>query len=225
MNRKEIPIVASEKHLGNHIGENAQENHIEMSIRELYSNTNMLITQFGNVDTSVKYSLMKTFCMSLYGSSLWNYENIKIMQRFLIAWRKCLKRLLDISVKTHSKYLYAVVNDIPVEIQLHRRFVKFIRDCSYGNSCTQLCVQLILYGSRSNACSSINHISHLYGLNRNALLQYNDCELRSKLNSVFSTEVLQHSACIKDFLDFRYANKALYSNISEIITHLCELDV
>ena len=225
MQSKEIPITVSEKHLGNYIGENAQENQVEMSIRELYSSANLLIAQFHSANTDVKYRLLKTFCMSLYGSPIWNFENMKLIQRFLIAWRKCLKRLLDISMRTHTAYLYCIVNDNPVENQLHKRFIKFFRGCTDGNSYTRLCVQLVSSGSQSNICNSVNHITHLYGLNRSDFTRYTDQELLPMLSTEFPSEVVQHVALITDFLDFRSSNKELYRELSDILNYLCEMNV
>ena len=90
----------------------------------LYRNVNSLISQFSNVSLGVKCSLFKSFCMSVYGSQLWNFES-KTCNNFYTAWRKCIRRLLGLHIRTHSNLLNLVCKDVPVEYQLHIRFISY----------------------------------------------------------------------------------------------------
>ena len=225
MNEKEIPFVLHDKHLGNFIGENSDLAHIDMAIQELYSRVNLLDSQFHYVTADVKYRLFKAYCMSVYGSPLWNFEHVRYIEKSAVAWCKCLKKLLDLSIKTHSNCLYGIINDIPVDTQLHRRFVRFLQSCSTGNLCTELCTQLILHGSQSNACKSLNHIASFYNLNRNALCQCTIKDPTYQINYIIPSTVKDHANRIKDFIEFRDSNRQLYCDVSIIINYLCESDV
>ena len=60
-------------------------------------------------DINVKYHLFKTYCTPLYGSPLLDYEN-KCIDKLLVALRKSLKRLLNISPKTHCNLVPQLFN-------------------------------------------------------------------------------------------------------------------
>ena len=81
MHGKAIEIVTSEKHLGNIMGKNILEKQVEQAVRELYSNVNLLMSQLSYVYIDTMYNLFKSFCMSVYGSALWDYSN-KTCERF-----------------------------------------------------------------------------------------------------------------------------------------------
>ena len=58
-----------------------------------------------------------------------------------------------------------LVNDIPVEGQLHKRVIKFMNNLHKSeNSVTKLCLKLALNGSRSNVSRSFNFLKKKYGL-------------------------------------------------------------
>ena len=73
----------------------------------------------------VKYTLFKSYCMSLYGCILWNFSSVLVNNNFFKTWCRCLRTGLP--AKTHCKYLSYIVIDMPTELQLYKRFVKFIK--------------------------------------------------------------------------------------------------
>ena len=69
-----------------------------------FVNVNSLKATFPNVSREIKYKLFKTFCMSVYGSSLWDYSS-KTVNTFPAAWRKSNRYLLQLPYKCRSIYL------------------------------------------------------------------------------------------------------------------------
>ena len=63
--------------------------------------------------------------MPLYGSVLWDFES-KETVKFYTEWRKAIRRLFNLSNRTHCRYLHLICNDLPVKVQLYKRFNKFI---------------------------------------------------------------------------------------------------
>ena len=61
--------------------------------------------------------------MDLYGCNFWNLAGFDAL--FFTLWRKCIRKLLYLSPMTHSRFLPLLCDDIPVELQLFRRFNKF----------------------------------------------------------------------------------------------------
>ena len=133
MQGKDIPKVSSDLHLGNLIGPNTFKDVITNSINEIYRNVNILCAQFYTTDVDVKYRLFKSYCMAVYGSQLWDYSS-KLCELFYTAWRKCIRRLIGVSYKTHNRYLHLICGDVPVNIQLLCRFANFANSC-YNSKC------------------------------------------------------------------------------------------
>ena len=112
----------------------------------------------------IKYKLFKTYCMDLYGCVLWVLASNSIIKVYT-TWRKGVRLLLGLPYKTRSKFLHGVVNDIPVECQVHKRFLKFIVSVLKSeNQIVKLCRQLALSGRRSAICNNINYIWSKYNV-------------------------------------------------------------
>ena len=153
-----IPYVSQDKHLGNIIGQDKLIRSVDTAINELYINTNLLISQFNVCDIDVKYQLFKTYCMSLYGSQLWDFSN-SYCDKLFVAWRKCIRRLLGLPNTTHNRLLHLICNDINVDVQLYCRVLKFLVSCSKNPSDNvQICFKLAQGGSISAMSKSWGHI-------------------------------------------------------------------
>ena len=149
-----IPTVDSDKHLGNIIGSQALDQTIDANIGELYQNVNVLLSQFPTVNLSTKYKLFKAFCMSVYGSQLWDFES-KACERFYIAWRKFIRRLLNLPYKTHCSLFYLICHDLSVNVQLYFRCINFVKTCMHSKmACVRMCCNLAIEGSNSALCNS-----------------------------------------------------------------------
>ena len=77
---------------------------------------NGIEVMFRNAHFTVKYALVKSYCMDLYGSLFWVFGSSKV-NKFYTSWRKCLRRLIGVPLKTHSKYIPLIVKDLSVEYQ------------------------------------------------------------------------------------------------------------
>jgi hypothetical protein len=131
---------------------------------------NIVLAQFAKVLSVVKYKLFKASAMAVYmvyGSCLWDFES-KVMDDFSVNWRKSVRRVWGLPYRTHCALLNLICDDLPVETQLHIRFLKFIHGVlSSDNECVNMCGQTSLNGSASDASNtSINFICCMYGLSK-----------------------------------------------------------
>ena len=111
-------------------------------------------------------SYLKFFCMSLYGSVLWDFSS-KHVEMFYTTWRRCIRRLLGLPYRTHNNLLHLICNNIPVDGQFHLRFLNFfVNNLKSDNTCVKLCALLCLRGSRSAASNSLNFITNLYSMDK-----------------------------------------------------------
>ena len=108
--------------------------------------------------------------MPLYGSVLWDYSQSSIEQLF-VAWRKCVRKLINIPYNTHSAFLPLICNDLPVDCQMHKRVLKFIyclnESCNLYN---KISLQLAINGSQSRMCNTINYVCYKYNICKYDLL-------------------------------------------------------
>jgi hypothetical protein len=168
-NSQVIESVPSESHLGNIIGNNVTETYIKKVTDDFVKRVNVMLGNFKFIYHETKYELFKVFCMSLYGSLLWDYSSAHV-NMFYTAWRKCVRRILGLPYRTHNNLLPSICNDAPVDWQLHRRCITFVTQClNSHNSCVSLCASLCIQGSRSDTCNSVNYICSKYNINKHFL--------------------------------------------------------
>ena len=65
-----------EKHLGNHLDASNSDRHISEATHLLYFRVNSMMHKFCLAATDLKYFIFKSYCMSLYGCQLWNFESV-----------------------------------------------------------------------------------------------------------------------------------------------------
>ena len=165
-NGQVIDAQLHDVHLGHIIGNNTCDLSIQHSKDDLIRRVNVLLSNFRNVYIDIKYRLFKTFCMSLYGCLLWDLSSNSV-NMINIAWRKCIRRLFGLPPRTHNALIHAICNDIPIDAQIHIRFLKFMKGCLLSsNPCIQLCARLAIDGSNSDACKSVNFICSKYDINK-----------------------------------------------------------
>ena len=212
-----IDIVQSEAHLGNFFGANSFHSQIDRSIRDLYMNFNLLLAQFSHVSVDIKYTLFKSFCLSMYGSQLWNFES-ELCEKFYVAWRKCVRRLFKLPQRAHCDLLHHICEDIPIEAQLHCRFGNFLNSClqSKNDLIKTVCINA-LGNPRSNLNMSTNFMCHTYNINRNC--NHFSLQIRKYVSETIDHDSARQGTLIKDFL--RLNDDQPDANISDIVDYLC----
>ena len=161
-----IPFSDGAIHLGHYVGLNMRSEAVDRTTRDFYSRFNLIMAKFSHCNVRVKYRLMKSHCMSVYGSSLWDFASPS-SEPFFVAWRKCIRRLLGVPSTTHCRLLPLILGDVPIQQQLHRRFTRFVASCRQSpSSLVRLCSRHALHGSGSATSNSITLMCASYGLRR-----------------------------------------------------------
>ena len=212
-----IEIVQSEVHLGNFFGANSFHSQIDRNIRDLYMNFNLLLAQFSHVNVDIKYTLFKSFCLSMYGSQLWNFES-ELCEKFYVTWRKCVRRLFKLPQRAHCNLLHHICEDIPIEAQLHCRFGNFLNSClqSKNDLIKTVCINA-LGNPRSNLNMSTNFMCHTYKINRNC--NNFSLQVRKYISETIDNDSARQGTLINDFL--RMNDDQPDANISDIVDYLC----
>jgi len=121
-----IEAKPAASHLGHPIGPGVKNIAIVEGTDSFVVSFNGILTSFPEAHVNVKYKLFKTYCMPLYGCVLWDFTS-KEMSQFFTQWRKCIRRLFNLDYKTHCKYLPAICEDIPVEVQMFKKTNKICK--------------------------------------------------------------------------------------------------
>lgn len=154
----DLHSVSKGLHLGHIIGPNVEENVMLDASYTLTRNVNYILYNFNHCSYDVKYRLFNSYCTSFYGCPLWNLSS-KYMSIFYVTWRKAIRKLFDLPLRTHCDLLPVIANCKHIETQLLCRFTKFIYNAlSSQNKSLQLLVNITTHGSRSATASSFNHL-------------------------------------------------------------------
>jgi hypothetical protein len=154
----------SELHLGIPIGPAASQARIESCVNDLYKKTNILLAQFKHASALVKYALFKTYCTSMYGCPMWDLSR-PLVERVYVAWRKCVRRTLGISQRTHNDLIPYILNDTNVQTVIEKRLLNFLYSMNASNNYfVKICMRLALDGSRSPFSNSLNLICRKHNI-------------------------------------------------------------
>lgn len=216
--------VIKSEHVASHLGNNLcifnPACDIDKVTNKFIQSVNYVLCFFNKCNNLVKYRLFKTYCMSLYGSLLWDYSCSHI-NFFVVQCKKSLRKLLGLPTRTHSKLIHLICEDSTPLVQLHKRLVKFLFIMLKSkNTLINLCANLAINGSSSKICNSINHISYLYGIDKYNL----DCtSVNNIIDTSSSNEDLLLVGNIIDLCFLRDSHNNIFSKdeINFMLNYLC----
>jgi hypothetical protein len=88
------------------------------------SQTNNVLCFFNKLNTMVKMKLFKSCCTSNNGAELWALNSARI-EIFCVAWRKALRRILQLPYNAHSYFLPILSDTLPVYDEIYKRSMKY----------------------------------------------------------------------------------------------------
>ena len=136
-------------HLGHPIGnENVNKIACNNALRDIVWRTNYVMTKFGSCTADIRSFMFRTYCTSFYGSPLWRLSSPDINGLY-VTWRKCVRKIWNVSPRTHCRLLRHLVESNGVQYDLMSRFLSFYDSISKSNNeCTRFC-SLLCKSSRS----------------------------------------------------------------------------
>ena len=85
----------SETDLGVSLNSNITDRAITQTVCSFYQKSNHVIANYSMLDPFSRCKLHTSFCMSLYGSELWNYNSYcRYIEEIYVAWRKTIKKVI-----------------------------------------------------------------------------------------------------------------------------------
>ena len=151
---------------------------------------------------------------------IWDLSK-KYVNRFYVTWQKSMRFLLNLPYNTHSHLLPYIVEDKPVELQLHLCFAKFFTNMHQSrNVLLKLCSKLASSGSCSSVSNNYIFIKKKYDVNDNFS---NVNKKLSHSNSVNLSVDDQVAVCnIQDLLYMRENSDSLLSSAElQVLLQYC----
>ncbi len=129
-----IEYVDSFVHLG-HIITNQliDDDDILKGRNNFVGQVNNVLCFFSKLKSCIIYRLFQSYCMSMYGCELWVLSN-KHISELCVAWRKSLRRVWRLPNTTHCYLLPLLSQCLPLEDEICKRSLNFIRDCLCNSS-------------------------------------------------------------------------------------------
>ena len=91
-------------------------------MRKYSTNANMLLRKFSYCSPDVKCCMFKSYCSTMYCSSMWFDSTVTSMKKLKIAYNNGLRRLLNLPKYNSSSEMFVNLNILPFGEQL-RKFV------------------------------------------------------------------------------------------------------
>ena len=162
--------------------------------------------------------------MSLYGCQLWDVSH-KFTKFFFVSWLKATRRMFKLPYRTHSCLLYLIINDLPLDGQIHLRIIKFF-NCMYKNNVMSLCDRLASNGSGSPVSNSLNFICYLYRVGKSDLPHFSpQCVKKVVYSHYHDKDTLankQKAIFINNLLIDMYSHSFFYSTqFKDILNFVC----
>ena len=213
--------------LGTCIGDNCELRSIDKACGDMIFRTNVLISKFSYCSSNVLSRLFDSYCSSYYACPLWNLEHA-CLNKLLVSWKKCMKRIWRVSQRTRSDLIPFIISKPFLDVQLMSRFISFVFSCSRStNHVVGLTLEL---AKRSKTAVAKNIRIVLSFLNVDFSFLRTMCIDRVKqlLNQVYYSNIPVSTAChgqvVAELCSMRdgYTSSPLNAReINELIDFLC----
>lgn len=221
-----IPFQDNALHLGSFIGINANTENISKLMKDLYSKTNILLTNYHFCTPDVICSLFKSYCSSFYGAPLWLLSE-RDLSPLYICYKKCFKRVMRINIRTRSKYIHLLLHQPDLRTILLSRFASFWSQCiDSDNPLVSLCSELSLH-STSTSNRNLIEIARTLSCDIDSLY-IGHSSLSSLLFTNFCCNVTDESVMIssqiEELLNCRHGlfeTQLSYTEICSLLNYLC----
>ena len=143
LNDEYLEYCSSAMHLGHIIA--CKDSHIlnmRKCMNDLVCRTNMLASNYRFVHYDTMCSIFNTYCTAYYGCIFWDLSESGI-DRMLVCWRKCIRRLLGLNNRTRSRLIPFLIQSGDFHWTVLVRLCSFFSKCVHSpNSLVRICTGL-----------------------------------------------------------------------------------
>ena len=151
MNGEITHISDNAVHLGHNISTGDRDSMILVAKGAFWKSYTIFVYNFGHLYSLLKIIVFAPFSCSFYGSPLW-LLNSTAVHSLCVDWRKSLRMLWRVHPMTHCDIIAALSNQLPLHINLEKRFTTFIKKYLFS---TNSVVNIISNNAMSTAVKII----------------------------------------------------------------------
>ena len=122
LGEKVIPSVDQCKYLGIIISVKNCDANLKRQMRKYYANANILLHKFSYCSPDVKCCMFKSYCSTMYCSSMWFDSTVTAMRKLKIAYNNGLRRILKLPKYNSASEMFVNLNILYFD-ELLRKFV------------------------------------------------------------------------------------------------------
>ena len=152
-----LPFLKEVTHLGHILTYNSD---IIRAVKDMNRKANSVLCRFSALDPFIKCFLIKTYCLSLYGCSLWSLSSpsIRIIE---VAFNKLLRKIWNLPYNSHTGIVHCTAKIHSVSNMLYDRFCSLH---SFALSSSSSLIQSIFVSSTQHIYSftGYNYYRHYY---------------------------------------------------------------
>ena len=143
-----LPLLKEVLHLGHILTYNLSDDRdIQSKTRDMIRKVNSLFYCFPNLSPTVMTFLFRSYCLSLYGSALWNLSS-KSLKALEISYNKILRRIWKLPYSSHTRIVHCTAKLLSLfNSTLKRIFALF----STSQKCSSNLVRYVF--NKSASCS------------------------------------------------------------------------
>ena len=195
VNGEIVHISDNAVHLGHNISTSDRDSMILAAKRAFWKSYNNFVSNFGHLYSLLKISVFAPFCCSFYGSPLW-LLNSTAVHSLCVDWRKSLRMLWRVHPMTHCDIIAALSNQLPLHMNLEKRFTTFIKKClSSTNSVVNIISNIAICNPMSTAGKNYRSVLDVNG-------QYNNNQLIHDWN-LTSNRLKNLTSTLSELIDIR----------------------
>ena len=161
----------SEKHLGHLLSNKGDYIDFTHIITDLKAKANVLGREFYFLDWESKCKLFNANCTSFYGCNILDISSGQ-MNKLCIAWRKSIKYLMNLDMRTHTVLLPHIIGSPSAEQIIHSRIISFMKlGFEHESEVIAFFFKHCIYFFNSYMCRNLNLILSKYDLTMSKFLE------------------------------------------------------
>ena len=231
-NGSSIEFVEQCVHLGTKIYSDISKKNIDNATNDLYMRTNNLMADFSYAQSSALSVLYNSYCMNVYESQLWCFNDYKSVECFYIAWRKTIRRIWRLDKRTHNVLINLINRCLPINLILEKRCVKYIWNLfNSSHELHKTIVRNCFYNKGSTLAENIRYLMYKYDITINDWHQslnyvikkvYAYDNDRTNCNDTCTANVIRELCHDRDTYHYP-VNKDACSEFNDFLKALCTL--
>lgn len=148
--------------------------------------------------------------ISLYGSEIWGYENIKIIEQVHLGF---CKRILKVRSSTPNFMVYGELGRYPLEIRVKIRMISFWNRLVNNNERMSSCIYRLLYSLKSNGIQSFNWLNCIESIFNDVGLSYIFENQIGFIDVKYITQILHDQFIQKWFSDIENSSRGEFYSL------------